>query len=232
MIDVQGISFSYRRSAPPALLDVSLQVAEGEVVGIVGENGAGKTTLLKLVAGLLAPAAGAIRVGGRNERSAIRSQVAYMPDEGGVYPFLTVAEAGDFLASALPGWDRGRWERALAALDLPRERLGGELSRGERARLRFAQAVAQNCPVLVLDEPLAGIDPASRERIVAQLAGDLAATGRTLLVATHEVDEVETLLDRVVCLRRGAVILDTSPDELRRATGLSVHQYLRREGER
>jgi ABC-2 type transport system ATP-binding protein len=227
MIEIERVSFSYGYGGPRALDDVMLRIGDGEVVGVVGENGAGKTTLLKLVAGLLRPSRGVVRVDGAAEPRAIRRSVAYVPDDGGAYPLLTVDEIGRLLGEALPAWDEAAWARSLERLALPRPRRAGALSRGQRARLRLAEGLAQRTPVLVLDEPLAGIDPASREAIVGLVAADLAETPRTVVVATHEVAEVEPLLSRVVVLDGGRVVVDAAADELRAASGTSLDRYLR-----
>lgn len=227
MIDLQGISYRYEGSTQQALTDIDLRVGPDEVVGVLGPNGSGKTTLLRICAGMMRPVSGNIRVRGSDDRRMIRTQVAFAPDYGMVYPFLTIREAGEFLADAVSSWDREYWASLLELFELTPERPASELSKGQRARLRLAQALAQRTPVLLLDEPLAGIDLASRERIARSLAADLAKTPRTVLMSTHEVDEVEALFSRVVLLDDGHVKIDSPADELRATTGGSLRDLLR-----
>lgn len=229
MIDLRGVSFAYGPRQGPALHAVDLAVQAGEVVGVAGVNGAGKTTLLRLVAGLLPPTAGRLTVAGARDRAEIRTQVVLCPDEAGIYSFLTPVEAGHLLRQVSAGWDEERWSSLLDLLEIPRHKLGGQLSRGQKTRLRLAQALSQPAPVLVLDEPLAGIDPASRERIAGALAREIAASGRTVLIATHELREIEALLDRLLVLRDGALAVDAPAEEIRSSTGGSIDGFLRLE---
>ena len=228
MIDLEHVSYRYGAREAPALADVSLHVADEEIVGVLGVNGSGKTTLLRACSGLMRPGAGTVRVNGAVRAGEIRSSVAFAPDEGEVYPFLSITEAGEFLGHALATWDAGRWTQLLTLLELPGERRPQELSKGQRARLRLAQTLAQRAPVLLLDEPLAGIDLRSRERIAESLAADLAGTPRTVLMATHEIAEVEGLFGRVVIMEQGQVAVDAAADELRAASGGSIEAYVRR----
>ncbi len=228
MIDLEGVSHRYATAAKPALEELRLHVESGEIVGVLGLNGSGKTTLLRLVSGLMRPSGGTVRVDGSDQRQAIRRAVALAPDQGAVYPFLTVAEAGAFFEKALPAWDRVRWAELVDLLQLPPEQTPQAMSKGQRARLRLAQALAQRSPVLLLDEPLAGIDLRSRDRIVESLAEDLARRPRTVLVATHEIMEIESLFDRVVLLEQGRVAVDVAADELRASTDGSIESYVRK----
>jgi len=228
MIRLEHVSYRYLPSGPPALDDVSLRIEPEEIVGVLGVNGSGKTTLLRLCSGLMRQQEGIVEVGGRTTPQDVRSVVALEPDDAGVYPYLTVAEAGEFLGQALPAWDRERWSELCELLGLPLQRRPAELSKGQRSRVRLAQALSQRLPVLLLDEPLAGIDLPSRERIARSLAADFAARPRTVLLATHEIAEIEGLFGRVIVLDEGRVAVDASADDLRTASAGSIQDFLRR----
>jgi ABC-2 type transport system ATP-binding protein len=229
MIQVRAVTFRYPGQAEPALDGVSLDVPKGQVVAIAGPNGSGKSTLLRLVAGGARAQQGSVAVGGATDVATIRAHTAYTPDGGGIYPYLTATEHAGFLAATVPSWDGARYARLAPVLDLP-ERPAGALSRGQRARLRLALGLCQNVGVWLLDEPFGGIDPESREAIAAALASDLATEPRTVLLATHEIDEIETLVDRVVLLDAGTVRMDADADEVRKASAGSIEGFVRKGG--
>jgi len=224
-VEVEHVSVRY--DAVTALDDMSLTVAPGQVVGILGINGAGKSSLLRAIAGVGRVSSGTIRVDGKADRTALRAACAFAPDSGGVYP-IAAERTGRLFGDVWPGFDVAAFEGWLDRLQVPRGRPGTTLSRGQAARLRLATVLSRPGDVLLLDEPLGGIDPASRDRIAEALALHLAETGRTTLVATHEVTEVEPLLERVVVIEDGRVAWDEEADALRARTGRSVDLWLRR----
>ncbi len=227
MIEFLNVRHRYAGQAEPALDGVSVRIASGTVVALAGPNGAGKTTMLRLVAGALRPGSGTVRVDGAARPREIRACTAYAPDAGGVYPFLTADEHDAYLSRFLPGWRSDRFRLLLRRLAVPTERPARTFSRGQRARLRLGVTLARQASVWVLDEPFAGIDPESRETLTAALAGFLAEEPRTLIVATHEVGEIESLVDRVLVLADGSVRVDQDADALRQESGGSVDQFLR-----
>jgi iron complex transport system ATP-binding protein len=214
---------SVRRGARPVLERVRAAVAPGELVGLVGPNGAGKTTLMKAALGLL-PAEGRVRLGGTplaaltpRER-ALRA--AYLPQEREIAWALTVEHlvalgriphrrAGAPLATA----DRAAVEAALALTDARglRHRVANELSGGERARVLIARALAQDAPLLVADEPTAGLDPAHALGLMAAFRG-LAIRGRGVLASLHDLGLAARWCDRLLLLDRGRLVAEGPPD--------------------
>jgi ABC-2 type transport system ATP-binding protein len=204
-IEVTGLTHTYGDVV--AVDDVGFTVAEGEVFALLGTNGAGKTTTLEIVEGFLRPDRGTVRVLGRDpltERTALAPSVGVLPQESGLIGELTVAET-------LSLWQRLSSRRdspaelmdrvALAhRADVQTERLSG----GERRRLDVALAIWGRPRLVVLDEMGAGLDPESRHRVWA-LVEDLAATGTTVLMTTHYLEEAEALADRVAILHAGRV---------------------------
>jgi len=223
-VEVRGVAFAY--GAQEALRDVSFGAAAGEIVGLLGPNGAGKSTLLRLAAGLAAPSAGTVRLAGLDPRSAPRRAVArvcaLVPQESRVaWPF-TVREVVMMGRAARQGllaipdrFDRGAVEGALAACDLTD--LAGRrldaLSGGERRRVFFARALAQEPRVLLLDEPTAFLDLAHQVAAM-RMARVAAAAGLCVVAVLHDLNLAAQSCDRLVVLSRGRVVAEGSPAEV------------------
>ena len=208
MISCTALRYSYRSF--PAVDGVDLHVARGEVVALLGTNGAGKTTLVDLIRGHLRPAAGQVRVLGRDPAGARRDLapvVGVVPQDAGFTPALTVTETLRLWAG-LAGRPlcAGGAERVLAEVRL--EHRAGvrvrRLSGGERRRLDLAVAVAGDPDLLLLDEPTIGLDPQSRDDAWA-MVGRRRAAGATVLLTTHHLEEAEAYADRFVVLHRGRI---------------------------
>ena len=216
LLEIKGVEKRYLKT--PALTGASLAVAPGQVVGLLGLNGAGKTTLLKIAAGLLLPDRGSVSLLGRPPRKA-RGEVVYLPEQNPWPRLATAADVARLMAGTDPRFNHRRFKELLAFLEVP-ARPFGEMSRGQRARVNLALALARRAPLYLLDEPLAGIDLISRDRILKALVHEWREEAAVLL-STHEVGEAEGLFDRAVFLKEGRVVLDT-PVERLRAEGKSV----------
>jgi ABC-2 type transport system ATP-binding protein len=222
-IEAQGVV--RRFGAVPALDGLHLTVPYGQVTALVGANGAGKTTLLLILATLLRPDSGHVRVAGHDpsrQPGAVRDVLGWMPDTFGVYDQLTVDEYLAFFADAyrLPKDERPRRIRALLSLVHLEEHLGQPvhgLSRGQKQRLGVARALVHRPRVLLLDEPASGLDPRSRVEL-RDLLRSLAADGVAVLLSSHILSELEEIADRVVLVDRGRTVGDHSMAELARTT--------------
>ncbi len=196
----------------PALAGASMRVARGQVVGLLGLNGAGKTTLLKVAAGLLLPDRGEVRLLGRPPRKA-RGEAVYLPEQNPWPARARPGEVARLLSGSDPRFDRKRFLELSAFLEVPK-RTFAEMSRGQRARANLALALARRTPLYLLDEPLAGIDLISRDRILKAMVHEWREEAAVVL-STHEVGEAEGLFDRAVFLKAGRVVLDAEVEALR-----------------
>ena len=218
---VTGVTKSYGRGARPALDGVDLEAAAGRVTALLGPNGAGKSTLVSLVAGLMRPDAGEVRVLGADPAvrgAAIQRQIGLAPQEIGVYPQLTVRtnlRAFAELHGAKPCAARARAAELLEPFALTElaDRPAGRLSGGEQRRLHAAIALVNHPRLVILDEPTAGADPSTREHIL-QAVRDLAADGTAVVYTTHYLPEVERLDADIALLESGRVIARGSLAEL------------------
>ncbi|HEY3520254.1 MAG TPA: ABC transporter ATP-binding protein [Rhodanobacteraceae bacterium] len=205
---------SRRLSGRQVIDDVTFGVARGEVLGLLGVNGAGKSTTLAMIAGVLAPDAGTVKLDGRDlhELSAsARARVGYLPENVPLWPELTVREYLD-ACGRLRGLDRASRKRGidreLLRLDLSglANRLSGQLSLGQKRRLGLAQALLHDPELLVLDEPGNGLDPVQTTQL-RELIRTLSES-RATIISTHVLSEVEAMCDRVVILHEGQVRFD------------------------
>ena len=212
-VEARGVA--RRFGAVQALRGLDITVPYGQVTALVGPNGAGKTTLLLILATLLAPDTGTVRIGGHDVRThpdRAREALGWMPDTFGVYDQLTVDEYLAFFADAygLPKEERPRRLRALLSLVHLEDRLGQPvhaLSRGQKQRLGLARALVHRPRVLLLDEPASGLDPRSRVEL-RDLLRSLAADGVAVLVSSHVLSELEEVADRVVLVDHGQTVGD------------------------
>ncbi len=224
-IEVDGLTKDFaagRSGARIRALDrVTLRVAEGEVVGLLGPNGSGKSTLLKILLGLLLPTAGECRLFGASGAPAgMRAAVGYLPEAPEYCPHLSGFEVVWFHArlSGLPRPGLAeRVERALAAVALAgaMHRRAATYSRGMRQRLGLAQALVHDPRLVILDEPMAGLDPVAIDE-TGRLIGRLKAQGRTVLLSSHLLGQVAEICDRVALLDHGRLILEGRVVELAR----------------
>jgi len=215
---LENVTKRYRTT--DGVRDLSLDFPAGEIVGVLGLNGSGKSTMLKLVAGLLFPTAGTITVFGSAPRSN-RGRAVFLGETDTLWPWMTPADACRFMEGLYPDFDTVRFDELLDVLEVPRRKTKA-MSRGERGRLRLAMALARSAKLYLLDEPLAGIDLISREKILMSLVREWH-TDETILLSTHEVAEAEGLFERAVYLRDGRLALDARTEALREQ-GKSVVQ--------
>ncbi|MDR6225301.1 ABC transporter ATP-binding protein [Desmospora profundinema] len=224
MMKLEGVTKQYLRKT--ALMDVNLTLPEGSIIGVVGENGSGKSTLLKLMAGLVRPTRGQVTWNGQPVNRRIASQVAYLSEEETYYPFFTVREMLAFSASQFDDFD---WERAQKMVDFMRldpDQKIKNLSKGNRGRVKLIQTLSRNAPLILMDEPLSGLDPMVRDSIIKGLITFVDLEKQTVVITTHEVNEVEPLLDWLVAVRDGEIIKEIEVEELRAQEHRSIGEWM------
>jgi osmoprotectant transport system ATP-binding protein len=224
MIALRAVSKRYPGGVV-AVDGLSLEVAPGETVALLGASGCGKTTTLKMINRLVEPSAGGIEVDGDDVRAVdpvgLRRRVGYVFQGVGLFPHWTVAH-NIGAVPALLGWERrridARVEELLELVGLPdagiRDRLPGELSGGQQQRVGVARALAAEARVLLMDEPFGAVDPLTRDTLQRELVRMRSRLGLTILLVTHDVSEALLLADRVAVMERGRLAQIGSPAEL------------------
>ena len=212
VIGARGLRKAYKNKL--ALDDTTFDIAPGRIVGLIGPNGAGKTTALKAILGLI-PFEGDLRVLGRDprtERDALMNDVCFIADVAVLPRWMRVEEAIDFVAGVHPRFDRARCERFLANTQLkPRQRVR-EMSKGMIVQLHLALVMAIDARLLVLDEPTLGLDILYRKQFYQRLLEDYFDEQKTIVITTHQVEEVEHILTDVMFIRDGRIVLDAPMD--------------------
>ncbi len=216
MISFNQIGFRYRLGSQ-VFRDFSLTLSPGHVYGVLGENGVGKSTLMKLASGVLIPTAGSVTIDGREaslrEESSM-AKIIYLPEEFSL-PALTLDEFRAVTAPFYPSFSDESFEECCRVLDVVRDRRLDKLSMGQRKRAYLAFAFATGAQWLLLDEPTNGLDVAAKEafrRLVARYADE----GRSVVISTHSVREIESLIDHLIILDRRGIVLDASMCEIGR----------------
>jgi ABC-2 type transport system ATP-binding protein len=213
-VEARGLRKRYGSTV--ALDGIDLHIEEGRIVGLIGPNGAGKTTALNAIVGLTSYR-GQLRVLGRDpwsERAALARDLCFLTDVAVLPRWIRVSQALEFVAGVHPRFDRARAEAFLTKTTIRPATRVRELSKGMVAQLHLAIVMAIDARLLVLDEPTLGLDPLYRKQFYDTLLADYLDRGRTVLVATHEIEEVQHVLTDVLFIDRGRLLLDASMDDI------------------
>ncbi|MEW5720994.1 MAG: ABC transporter ATP-binding protein [Chloroflexota bacterium] len=235
MIELEQVTKRYGDLFAVNALD--LQVCDGEIIGIIGHNGAGKSTTLKMIAGLIAPTTGVVRVLGRDmakESTTAKRDIGYLPEENPLYENMTAREYLTFFAElyGLPTTKtRARIDELLGSLNLPeKDKLTGEFSKGMRRKVAIARALLHDPRVLILDEPNSGLDPLTSFFIINYLK-TLKQQGKTIILSAHNLFHVEYICDRVAIIKNGRLIVCDTMDAIRATLGNREYQVVFRTDE-
>jgi len=227
LLEAQNVTKRYPGVA--ALDGITFTARKGKVAGLLGPNGSGKTTFMRIASGQSSPSSGRVLIEGELPGCKTKSRVSYVPEHNHLYPWMSVEEMTRFFEALFPGFNRQRVEKLMDLMQLKRKTRIKDLSRGTYSRLKLVLGLCWGADLLLLDEPLSGIDPASRDKILEGILKGCNEQGLTIMISTHLVGEVEPLLDQAVFLEEGRVKLQGDCDELRKQFGLSLDQMLRRE---
>ena len=209
-IDAHGLRKAYGKTV--ALAGIDLQVEEGRILGLIGPNGAGKSTALQAILGLI-PYEGALKVLGLDpwtERDKLMAEVCFIADVAVLPRWLKVRDAVDYVAGVHPRFDRAKAQALLAKTTIKPSSTVRQLSKGMVAQLHLALVMAIDARLLVLDEPTLGLDIVYRKSFYDSLLNDYFDQNRTIVVSTHQVEEIQHILTDVAFIDRGRIVLDTS----------------------
>ncbi len=217
---------SYGRS--PALLGVDLKIEAGGVVGLLGPNGSGKSTLIKLAMGMLQPTEGRILIDGKAPCPATKAITAYLPDANFLTEWMRVEQAVAFSRDMFADFDEARAKGMLARLGIDLKHRIKSLSKGTKEKLALILTMARDARLYILDEPIAGVDPAARDFILETVMTN-RAPGSTIFLCTHLIADIEPVLTHAIFLNRGKVVLDEDVAAVKEQTGKSLDELFREE---
>jgi ABC-2 type transport system ATP-binding protein len=211
-----------------AVHHLTFELPAGKVIGFIGPNGSGKTTTLKLMSGLLQPSAGQVLFRSARVRRTMAEHIAYLSDDGALYGSYTVDQMVRYCAGIYTDFNADKAAEMLAFMRLEGGQRIRTLSKGNRGRLKIVLAVSRRAPLIVMDEPLAGLDPLVRESVLKGLISFIDLELQTVVLSTHEVAEVEPLLDMALLLDQGELKAMDSTDHIRETHGENVVQWMKR----
>lgn len=225
LVEIKGLSKRYE-GKKLALDNLNLTLPRGRIIGLLGPNGSGKTTLIKLITGLLTPTSGSITVNGMSIGVTTKSRIAYLPERTYLQSSMRVDDMIDFFTEFYADFKKERAFEMLKALGIdPSARLK-TLSKGTKEKVQLILVMSRDADLYILDEPIAGVDPAARDYILRTIISNYNENA-TVLISTHLITDIESVLDEVVFIRYGKLILYNSVDNIREHFGKSIDAYFR-----
>lgn len=209
-----------------ALDDVTVSLEQGQIVGLLGPNGSGKTTLIKILNGLLQPTSGSVTINGNAPGVETKKVVAYLPDRNALPDYMTASQLMDIYEDFFEDFDRLKAEAMVDDLGINRKQTMKKMSKGTKEKLQLCLVMARQAEVYLLDEPIGGVDPATRDYILRTIISNYNENA-VVLISTHLISDVESVLDDVVFLKDGRVVLHKAADEIREEKGESVDKLFR-----
>ena len=210
----------------PALNHVSLAVEPGRIVGLLGPNGSGKTTLIKLANGLLTPSEGEVLVCDMAPGKESHASVSYLPERTCIPTWMSVKQLLDFYGDFYRDFNRKAAEEMLTHLNIRLTQRIKQMSKGNREKVQLIMVMSRAAKLYLLDEPIGGVDPATRDYILSTIIGNYNPEA-AVIISTHLIADVEKVLDEVIFINQGQVVLQSSVDEIREEKGMSVDALFR-----
>lgn len=225
LVEIHNLKKSYDKRKE-ALHDLTLTLPRGRIVGLLGPNGSGKTTLIKLLNGLLVPDGGEILIDGEKPGPSTKAKVSYLPERTYLKNGATIRELLSYFQDFYEDFRTDRAREMLAALRIEENARIRALSKGTREKVQLILVMSRDASLYILDEPIAGVDPAARDYILRTIITNYNENA-TVLISTHLINDIENILDEVVFMKEGRLLLQTSVEEIREEKGKSVDAYFR-----
>ena len=224
LLECNGLTKKYGHVV--ALEDVTFRVEPGRIIGLLGPNGSGKTTLIKLANGLLTPTSGTLTICGAAPGKESHAVVSYLPERTSIPLWMTAEQLMDFYQDFYQDFRRAAAEEMLAHLKIqPKQRIK-QMSKGTREKVQLIMVMSRAAKLYLLDEPIGGVDPATRDYILSTIIGNYNPEA-TVVISTHLISDVEKILDEAIFVHQGRVVLQASVDQIREEKGMSVDALFR-----
>lgn len=224
ILQCQGLTKYY--GGVLALDHADIAIEPGQIVGLLGPNGSGKTTLIKLANGLLQPTSGSILIDDMTPSPKTHAIVSYLPERIALTDWMNVRQLMDFYGDFYADFQRETAEQMLAQLQLPLGQTVRQMSKGTREKLQLILTMSRKAKLYLLDEPIGGVDPATCDYILHTILSNYNPEA-AVVISTHLITDVESILDSVIFLNQGKVVLQSTVDDIRETRGKSVDAYFR-----
>ena len=225
LVECVGLTKCYTNGVP-AVAGLNLTIEKGHIVGLLGPNGSGKTTLIKMINGLLRPTEGAVLVNGFEPGVETKKKVSYLPERTYLEAQRTVADMLDFFDDFYEDFQKDRALDMLAALGIEPKARMKTLSKGTKEKVQLILVMSRDADLFILDEPIAGVDPAARDYIIRTIISNYNPEA-SVIICTHLISDIENILDDVVFIKQGQIVLQMSVDDIREKHGKTVDAYFR-----
>ena len=209
------------------LKDINLKIPRGKIIGLLGKNGMGKTTLIKLINDLLTPTSGEILVNGKNIGIESKRIISYLPERTYLDKSMTIKQTLKYFTDFYDNFDTEKAKRLIKDLDLEIDTKISKMSKGMQEKLQLILVMSRNVELYILDEPLGGVDPATRDYILDTILNNFNEDA-SVIISTHLISDIERILDEVIFIDKGKIILSSNADKLREKEKGSIDEIFRR----
>lgn len=225
LVEVRNLTKVYDKKKT-ALNGLNLTLQRGKIIGLLGPNGSGKTTLIKIMNGLLMPTEGEVLINGEKPGPATKAHISYLPERTYLSAGKKVSELITFFEDFYEDFRPERAREMLSSLNIDENARIKTLSKGTREKVQLILVMSRDADLFVLDEPIAGVDPAARDYIIRTIITNYNENA-TVLLSTHLISDIENILDEVIFLKEGNLVLQATVEEIREEKGKSVDSYFR-----
>ena len=225
LIEIKDLTKKFDKKT--VLKDINLNLQSGKIIGLLGKNGAGKTTLIKLINDLLTPTEGEILVGGNKVGVETKKAISYLPEKTYLNKQMRVSEVLDYFKDFYEDFDYKKAKKLLKDLDLDINQKLTKMSKGMQEKVQLVLVMSRNADLYILDEPLGGVDPATRDYILDTILSNFNEKA-SVIISTHLIADIERILDEVIFIDKGKIILQSDADKLRNKEKSSIDEIFRR----
>ena len=225
LIEFKNVSKKYDDKL--VLKDINLKIGRGKIVGLLGKNGEGKTTMIKLINDLLTPTTGEVLINGMHPNIETKKIIAYLPERTYLDKDMKVSEVIKYFSDFYDNFDSKKALKLLKDLDLDVNARLSKMSKGMQEKVQLILVMSRDAEIYILDEPLGGVDPATRDYILDTILTNFKE-GATVIISTHLISDIERILDEVIFINKGKIVLESSADELREKENASIDEVCRR----
>ena len=225
LLEIKNLTKSFE--GKEVLHDINLSVSGGKIIGLLGKNGAGKTTLIKLINDLLTSTKGEIFVNGKSIGVDSKKVVSYLPERTYLNKQMKVSEVIDYFEDFYENFDSKKAKKLLKDLDLDINQKLAKMSKGMQEKVQLVLVMSRNADLYILDEPLGGVDPATRDYILDTILSNFSDNA-SVIISTHLISDIERILDEVIFIDKGKIVLQSDADKLRKKEKTSIDEIFRR----